>query len=292
MIKKSIEVDGTMIAYLEEGSRQDPCVLMLHGWPETSLIWKDIIPTVVESGFRAIAPDLPGFGLSDALDKESTLERYVSFISFFMAQLNLTHVHLFLHDWGGIIGLKWASQRPSRVLSLLISGTLYTHQAKWHPLADKFRTPQLGEQILAAFADRTRFEHTMKQEIPTVTDRVVEDFYELLSTKEGQELSLQLYRSTNFEELLTEAGKLSRIQTPVTIVWGEKDEHTPQQMAYLIKENELPQAEIHIIPEAGHFIHLACPREVQAFVKRHLNKFNDEVTWNQTTSINDFVPRG
>ena len=276
MIKKSIEVDGTIIAYLEEGSRQDPCVLMLHGWPETSLIWKDIIPTVVESGFRAIAPDLPGFGLSDALGEEPTLERYVSFVSSFMAKLHLTHVHLFLHDWGGMIGLKWASQRPSRVLSLLISDTLYTHRAKWHPLAEKFRTPQLGEQVMAAFADWGRFEHTMKHEIPTVTDRVVEDFYELLSTAKGRELSLQMYRNMNFEEQLSEAGKLSRVRTPVTIVWGEKDEHTPQQMAYLIKENELPQAEIHIIPEAGHFIHLACPREVQAIVRAHLNVFDDE----------------
>ncbi|MFC5528372.1 alpha/beta fold hydrolase [Cohnella yongneupensis] len=276
MKKKSLEMNGKNIAYLEEGNPQNPCVLLLHGWPETSLAWKDIIPFIVDSGYRAIAPDLPGFGQSESFDLELTLDRYVEFIGSFMQQLSLTHVHLFLHDWGGVVGLKWASENPSQVLSLFLGDTLYTHYAKWHPLGEKFRIPQVGEQYMAGFANRESWNATMKKEIPTVANEVLEDFYQIFTTPKGLEVSLQLYRNTNFDELESEAGKLSRIIAPVTIVWGDNDHFTPKDIAFVIKENELPQSEVHIIPGAGHFIHLECPEKVQPFVKLHLDKMKHE----------------
>ncbi|MGX6443493.1 alpha/beta fold hydrolase [Neobacillus sp. K501] len=107
-MKKNITVNNLNISYMEQGSEAAPPVLLIHGVPESSMLWKHIMPEIASLGFRAIAPDLPGFGQSERFPNESSWENYVSFIEDFMAALELDKIHLIVHDWGGMIGLRWA----------------------------------------------------------------------------------------------------------------------------------------------------------------------------------------
>src|SRR3954452_18176132 len=91
----------------EAGDPGDPAVLLVHGYPESSYMWRDVLPALAAAGFYALAPDLPGYGDSEA-DPSGTWERHVEALERFRAQHGLDTLALVVHDWGGLIGLRWA----------------------------------------------------------------------------------------------------------------------------------------------------------------------------------------
>ena len=108
-----VEVDGLRLHYLEQGSGEP--VLMLHGWPTSSYLWRGILPAVGE-GNRAIALDLPGFGRSDKpLDASYSFRFFERVLSGFLDAIGVERLGLAVHDLGGPVGLYWASQHPERV---------------------------------------------------------------------------------------------------------------------------------------------------------------------------------
>ena len=104
------EVDGLRMHYVDEGEKHAATVLMLHGEPTWSYLYRNIIPPVVDAGFRAIAPDLIGFGKSDkpVQREDYTYQRHVDWIKGLIASLDLKDIILVCHDWGGLIGLRVA----------------------------------------------------------------------------------------------------------------------------------------------------------------------------------------
>jgi haloalkane dehalogenase len=183
--KKSMFLHGKKISYIEEGSTSAPTVLLLHGVPESSLIWREIIPVIVACGFRTIAPDLPGFGTSDKFDEPSTWDRYQQFVSDFTAEMKLETFHLVVHDWGGLIGLSWACDHVDRILSLVISDTILSKEYKWHKLAQIWRTPGLGEETMKGMADWPQFQKGMKQLMPMADADTLKDFFQVFRTPES-----------------------------------------------------------------------------------------------------------
>nr|WP_263327074.1 alpha/beta hydrolase [Neobacillus sp. Marseille-Q6967] len=268
MMKKTLTLNNQKISYMEEGSESAPAVLLIHGVPESSMLWKHIMPEIASLGFRAIAPDLPGFGQSDRFPYESTWENYVTFINDFMAALALEKVHLIVHDWGGMIGLRWACDHPGKVESLIISDTILLPGYTWHPLAKKWRTPGLGEKVMEAMANKEAWMMNMKLEIPSVEESILEDFYSIFETADKRNVILELYRSANLH-LIEPYQKLSEIKKPVTILWGENDPYISTDFAYKTREEQFPQATIQIIPNTGHFIHVEAPDQVIPCVKEH-----------------------
>src|SRR6266536_3950144 len=97
-------------------------VLLMHGFPESSYMWRDLMPALVGDGWRAIAPDLPGFGDSPP-DPPGTWERQVETVERFRGDLGLERVALATHDWGGLIGLRWACDNPGSVSAIVASNT-------------------------------------------------------------------------------------------------------------------------------------------------------------------------
>ena len=89
----------------EAGEPGDPAVLLVHGYPESSYMWRDILPALAAAGHHAFAPDLPGYGDSPA-DPPGTWERHVEALERFRTQHGLEDVALVVHDWGGLIGLR------------------------------------------------------------------------------------------------------------------------------------------------------------------------------------------
>lgn len=122
-----VDADGTAlrIHYVDEGPRDGRPVLLMHGEPSWSYLYRKIIAGLVAKGHRAIAPDLIGFGRSDkpAARTDYTYERHVSWMSQWLTALDLTDVTLFCQDWGGLIGLRLVAAYPERFRALVVANT-------------------------------------------------------------------------------------------------------------------------------------------------------------------------
>jgi len=121
------DADGTdlRIHYVDEGPRDGPAVLLMHGEPSWAYLYRKIIPALVAKGCRAIAPDLIGFGRSDkpARRTDYTYERHVAWMSAWLTALDLEDITLFCQDWGGLIGLRLVAAFPERFAGVIAANT-------------------------------------------------------------------------------------------------------------------------------------------------------------------------
>ncbi len=120
-----VEVDGLRIHYVDEGPRDGQTVLLLHGEPSWSYLYRKLIPVFVAAGFRAIAPDLIGFGRSDKPTQRAayTYQRHVDWMTGFLAALDLRGVTLVGQDWGGLIGLRLVAEQGERFARVVAANT-------------------------------------------------------------------------------------------------------------------------------------------------------------------------
>ncbi|MEM9668057.1 MAG: haloalkane dehalogenase [Pseudomonadota bacterium] len=119
------EVLGYRMHYVDEGPRDGEVILLLHGQPSWSYLYRHMIPPLAEAGYRVIAPDLVGFGKSDKPLKQSdySYQMHVDVMAAFVEQLGLEGVTLFAQDWGGLIGLRIIPEDPDRYARVMISNT-------------------------------------------------------------------------------------------------------------------------------------------------------------------------
>ncbi len=257
---------SSALAYLEarpDGDAHPSPLLCLHGFPETSFMWRGLLNAASDAGFRALAPDMPGSGRSPA-DPPNTWERLVEAVEAFVAELDLPPVVLVVHDWGGLIGLRWACEHPERVAALVIADSGFFPDGKWHGMAAGLRTAGTGEEMLAAM-DRESFGGLMAAVSPGMTDEAIDEYALSLETEAGQAAILEMYRSGDFEKLAVHDGALGRLGVPTLIVWGENDEFAPVAGAHRFR-SEIPGSELKVFPDAGHFLFSDAPEESVAAV--------------------------
>ncbi|HKK18896.1 MAG TPA: alpha/beta fold hydrolase, partial [Opitutales bacterium] len=139
--------DGTVMHYLDEGS--GPVVLMLHGNPTWSFYFRNLINQLVAAGFRCIAPDHIGCGLSDQpQDYDYTLKRRIDDVERLVAHLGIAGFSLVLHDWGGAIGCGLAGRRPDSLEKLVLLNTA-AYRSKRIPLRIAvLKLPVIGPVII------------------------------------------------------------------------------------------------------------------------------------------------
>lgn len=121
-----LEVEaGLNMHYLDEGKSDDPIVLLLHGEPSWSYLYRKMIPVLVDYGFRAIAPDLIGFGKSDKITEKSAYSyaSHLKWLRTFIEKLDLTKITLFCQDWGGLLGLRLITEMEERFPLVVASNT-------------------------------------------------------------------------------------------------------------------------------------------------------------------------
>ncbi len=120
-----VDVDGLRMAYVDVGERDAPTLLLLHGEPTWSYLYRRMIPPLVAAGFRCVAPDLIGFGRSDKpTDQDDyTYARHVDWVGSFVRELGLRDVVLFAQDWGGLIGLRVVASSPDRFRAVCAANT-------------------------------------------------------------------------------------------------------------------------------------------------------------------------
>lgn len=250
----------------ESGSRAH-AVLCLHGFPETSLMWTGVLDAAARAGYRALAPDLPGSGGSPPRSPNSW-EQLVAAVDGFADEVGLPPAVLVVHDWGGLIGLRWACEHPERVAALVIADSGFFPDGRWHGMAAGLRTEGTGEEMLAGL-DRGSFGAMMKAASPPMSEAAIDEYWRSLGTEAGRRAALEMYRSGDFEKLAPHEGALGRLAVPTLILWGEDDEFAPVAGAYRF-QREIPGAELRVIGGAGHFLFSDAPGESVAAIEAFL----------------------
>lgn len=231
-------------------------LLCLHGFPETSWMWRHVLAAAADAGYRAIAVDRPGSGRSEP-DPPATWERQVEAVERFAAELDLPPVTLVVHDWGGLIGLRWACDHPERIKALVISSTGFFPDGKWHGMAQGLRAPGTGEQVIEAM-NRESFGALMQSVGSGFDEGSIDEYWLSFASEEGRAGVLEMYRSGNFEELIPYEGRLAGLGVPTLLLWGESDEFAPVASAHRLAI-EIPDAEMHFVKGAGHFLYSDAP---------------------------------
>ena len=262
-------IDG--IAYREalpEGGAADaPVALFLHGYPTSSYLWRNVLPHAAAAGYRAIAPDLPGFGDS-AADLPGTWERQVEHVERLRQGLGLDRVALGVHDWGGLIGLRWACDHPDAVAALIITDTGFFPDGRWHGMANTLRTEGEGEQFVQNVTPEL-LAMAMRNVSPGLPDDAVAEYAKAYADEDRRQSQLDLYRSGDFSKLEAYDGKLGALGVPAVIVWGARDEFAPVGGAYRFQK-QLPDARLVVLDDAGHYLMEDDPQRVGAEIRNFL----------------------
>jgi haloalkane dehalogenase len=239
------------MAYRETGQPDAPAVLLVHGYPESSYMWRTAMDALAAVGWRAVAPDLPGYGQSPP-DAPGTWERHVDALERFRHALGLDGVVLVTHDWGVMIGLRWACDHPGAARALAISDGGFFADRRWHDLANTFRTEGEGERLIQGFT-REGFHELMAQASSGMTADAIEEYWLGFAGDERRRGHLELYRSGDFEKLAPYEGCVAGLGLPALILWGAQDRFAGVKMARRFHE-EIADSELVVLDGAGHFV--------------------------------------
>jgi haloalkane dehalogenase len=255
------------LAFREAGPGDGPVALLVHGFPQSSYMWRDVLPPLAAAGWRALAPDLAGFGDSP-LDPPGTWEHQIDALEGLRGEQGVQRCVPVMHDWGALIGLRWACEHPDAVAALVISSSGFFHDGKWHGMAKALRTPEVGEQALAGL-DREGFAGVLRGSSAAFDDEAIDEYWKGLADEAHRRNALELYRSGDFEKL---AGyRLADLRVPVLLLWGETDEFAPLAGAHRF-QRELPHTELVVVEGAGHFVWDEQPERCSAALTTFLER--------------------
>jgi haloalkane dehalogenase len=237
-------------------------------------MWHSALPALADAGWRALAPDLPGYGDS-APDPPATWELHMEALERFVGELELGPVALVTHDWGVPIGLRWACDHPGAVSALVISDGGFFSDRRWHGLANVMRTPGEGEKLIHAYT-RDGFAAVMRAVSSGMSDEAIAEYWKAFADDTRRLGHLELYRSGEFDKLVPYEGRLADLDVPALIVWGEQDRFAGVAMARRFHQ-EIPGSELVIFDGAGHFVWDDEPeraaRTLVEFLKRRIPRW-------------------
>lgn len=254
------------INYIEAGSKDKPTVLLLHGFASTSNQYRDLIPMLSEK-YHILAPDLPGFGLTDSpKDLSYTFDNLTAAISAWLSALKVERYAVYIFDYGAPVGLRLALQNPSHIAAIISqNGNAYMEgfgEQFWAPIVKLWDTQNgsearewLRENYLSL--ETTRYQYFMGQNEKNM--HLVNpatwhwDWHINLEGKEKQDRQLDLFYDyrTNKDIYPQFHEYFRKSKVPLLAVWGKGDPCFVFPGAEAFKK-DLPHAEVHGI-DAGHF---------------------------------------
>ncbi|TVY04171.1 alpha/beta fold hydrolase [Cohnella terricola] len=276
-------IEGLDIFYREAGPKNAPTILLLHGFPTSSHMYRNLI-TGLAQHYRVIAPDYPGFGNSSAPEHHQFSYRFDTFASLIeklLAHLQIDDFFVYLMDYGAPVGFRIASSNPNRVKGLIVqNGNAYEEGLAefWIPIKEYWNNPTDNEKR-EALRWLTSFDATKWQYTHGVEDvsRVSPDTYTLdqiyLDRPGNQEIQLDLFLDYGSNPPLYPAWQkyFRDFQPPTLIVWGKGDEIFPASGAYPYLR-DLPQADLHILDDASHFALETHGEKIKNLMLAFLNK--------------------
>lgn len=247
-------------------------LLCLHGFPESSHMWEAVLEAAGRAGWRALAPDLPGFGdspLGDPAAGAGTWEGHVDALARFHAELDLGPVVLALHDWGGLIGLRWGCDNPASVRGIVASATGFFPDGKWHGMAQAMRTPGQGEELAAGMTREAL--GAVLRSVSRMDAAALDACWKAFDGDDRRAAVLALYRSGDFEKLAPYEGRLAELGVPAMLVWGADDAFAPLAGARRLRD-EIPGARLVVLEDEGHFVFDDAPRLAAGLVAGFLDE--------------------
>ena len=267
-----LDFDGLRMHYVDEGAG-DP-VLLLHGEPTWSFLWRRIVPRIAASGRRAIAPDLIGFGRSDKPDAVDwySYDRHVETVTGLVHELDLDRLTLVVHDWGGPIGLRVAVENEERVDRLVILDTgVAAGQAPsetWLRFRDAVRhvggALDVGRLVAAGTARGLSPEVRAAYDAPFPTPASKAGalaFPDLVPTEPGHPSAAAMNRVRD---------ALRSWEKRAHVVWGAEDAVLPPQAAKRLVDLIPGATGPELVANASHFLQEDAPDEVGAAILRFL----------------------
>jgi haloalkane dehalogenase len=234
--------------YRETGEG-DP-VLYLHGFPTSGYLWRQVM-VPVSSNYRTIAPDMPGFGESPLMDRAHTWENLIEWVDAFVDSMKIAPVHLGVHDWGGLIGLAWACIHPEKVRSLLITNTSFRAKDEWHGLAQQWREPEVGDELIGGMTEEGF--KSLLSATGNMGEESMDEYWKGLSTLERRTAKLEMYRSLEFKMFEPLEPKLPEVAAKgARVVWGGADPLLHSKFA--LRFGDRLGAEVTILQDVGHFL--------------------------------------
>ena len=282
---RTVKVGELEIFYREAGPKDAPTLLLLHGFPSSSHMFRNLIP-LLAGEFHLVAPDFPGYGQSSAppVDKfEYTCGRLTEVIEEFTEKLGLTSYALYLSDIGSSIGYRLAVKHPERVTAMVIqNGEAYLEgidkeffkplKAYWKERTEANAKP-LRDWLLTLEGTKWHYLHGVRNEQSISPDSWVID--QALQDRPGNkeiQLSILYDTKTNLELYSTWQEYFRQYQPPALVVWGKNDGIFTVEGAQLYKR-DLKNIEFHLL-DTGHFaleedLDQIAPL-MRAFLKKHV----------------------
>jgi pimeloyl-ACP methyl ester carboxylesterase len=258
----TIEIDGLDVFYREAGDPKNPTILLLHGFPTSSHMFRNLIRDL-EDEFHLVAPDYPGFGNSSMpppVEFDYTFDSLAGVVEKLTDALGLESMSLYLMDYGAPVGYRLALRRPERVEALIVqNGNAYEEGLRefWDPIKAYWadRSDENAEALrglLTIDSTRWQYTHGVRDESAISPDNWVVD-QALLDRPGNEGIQLRLfYDYGSNPALYPEWQEYFRDRQPPTlIVWGRNDHIFPAEGAHPYLR-DLPDAELHLL-ETGHF---------------------------------------
>lgn len=283
VLYKTAKVGELDIFYREAGPKDAPTILLLHGFPTSSQMFRNLIPALAER-YHLVAPDYPGYGHSSmpAHDKFSyTFDNLSTVIDQFTEKLGLTKYAIYLQDYGAPIGYRLATAHPERITALIVqNGNAYDEGLDndfWKPIKAYWNEPESTEKRNAIrnllTYDATKWQYT--DGVPDVQlvspDGAAHDQF-LLDRKGNDEIQLDLFLSYGSNPPLYPKWQeyFRRHQPPMLIVWGKNDKIFPAAGAEPYRR-DLKAIEFHLL-DAGHFALETKGDEIAGLIRDFMGK--------------------
>lgn len=257
-----VSVEGINLFYREAGDPEKPTVLLLHGFPTSSHMFRNLIPQLAEQ-YHVVAPDYPGYGNSDApsvAEFEYTFDHMAQIVGQFIDAIGLDRYSLYLMDYGAPIGFRLATAHPERVQSLIIqNGNAYDEglEAFWDPLRaywaeQKEETEAPLRGLLTRDATYWQYTHGTRNPEHISPDNWNVD-QPLLDREGNRAIQLAMFHSYGSNPPLYPVWQkyLRTHQPPTLIVWGKNDVIFPAAGAHPYRR-DLKHVDFHLL-DTGHF---------------------------------------
>ncbi len=268
---RSVDVDGLNIFFREAGEPAKPTLLLLHGFPTSSHMFRNLLPLLADR-YHLVAPDLPGFGFSDSPERASfayTFDHLAKIIDRFTEMVGLTRYAIYVFDYGAPVGFRLAFAHPERVTALLSqNGNAYVEGLSegWNPIQKYWKVPTEANraalrEFLTPQATRWQYTHGVADE-----SRVAPESYTLdsalLARPGNDEIQLDLFKdyASNVALYPKFQDYFRTHQPPLLAVWGRNDPFFLPPGAEAFKR-DISKAEVRFF-DTGHFALETHAREI------------------------------
>src|SRR5262245_61208240 len=278
---RTVTSDGIKVFYREDGDPKAPTLLLLHGFPSSSHMYRDLMPLLADR-YHVVAPDLPAFGFSDVPDRaqfQYTFANLTTSVDGFTRAVGLARYALYGFDYGAPVGFRLALQHPDRVTAIISqNGNAYEEGLSkgWNPIQKYWREPT--EANRGALRDFLKPDMTKFQYVHGVNDDtlVAPESYTLdsalLARPGNDEIQLDLFLDyASNVALYPKFQEYFRTRRPPLLaVWGKHDPFFLPPGAEAFKR-DMPDAEVHLY-DTGHFALETHVREIAAAIRDFLGR--------------------